>query len=80
MKPPPLTPGLHWVDLPCPRCGSIETVAVSLSSVLTTPADDQPSLKLRCKSKATDHDCGQGRMLDTSDLLPIDTSIEGAKP
>jgi len=72
-KPPPLSIGMHWVDLPCPRCGALETVAVVLSAVLSTPTDEQPSLKLRARSKATDHDCGQGRMLDTVELLDVST-------
>lgn len=71
-RPAPLTPGIYWVDLPCPRCGALETVAVVLSAVLTTPTDEEPSLKLRAKSKPTDHDCGQARMLDTAELLPMD--------
>lgn len=76
-RPAPLAPGIYWVDLPCPRCGALETVAVVLSAVLTTPTDDQPSLKLRARTKATDHDCGQARMLDTRDLLPLGVPEHG---
>ena len=72
-KPAPLTPGIYWVDLPCPRCGALETVAVVLSAVLTTTADED-TLKLRAKSKPTDHECGQARLLDTRDLLPMGTT------
>lgn len=54
--------GLHWVDAPCPRCGQIETVAIVLSSVLTSPENETPSLRVRAKGKAADHDCKQTRM------------------
>lgn len=67
--PPPLGVGLYWVDLPCPRCSALETVAVHLSAVLTTSTDDEARLKLRARSAPTDHDCGQTRMLDTAQLL-----------
>lgn len=70
-RPAPLMPGTYWVDLPCPRCGAIETVAATLTAVLTVPGDAGASLKLRVKTKPTDHDCGQGRMLSTADLLPL---------
>jgi len=73
MKPQPLTTGLYWVDLPCPRCHALETVAVVLSSVLTTPDEDEPSLRLRAKSRPIDHLCGQGRMIPTDELtLDVD--------
>lgn len=68
MKPPPL---IHWVDLPCPRCGALATVAANLSAVLTTAADEEPTLRLRCRSKAVDHECGQGRLLETAELLDL---------
>ena len=67
--PPPLSTGIYWVDLPCPRCGALSTVAAVLSAVLTQPSDDQPSLKLRVRSKAVDHNCGQGRMMETAELF-----------
>lgn len=66
---PPLTTGIYWVDLPCPRCGALATVGATLSVILTTPQDEEPTLKLRVRSKPVDHACGQGRMLDTSDLF-----------
>lgn len=66
--PPTLTTGLYWVDLPCPRCHALETVAVVMSSILTTPDEAEPSLRLHAKSKAIDHRCGQGRMLTTDEL------------
>jgi len=77
MKPAPLTTGLYWVDLPCPHCHALETVAVVLSSVLTTPDEDEPTLRLRARSKATGHQCGQGRMLATADLT-LDVDVDGA--
>jgi hypothetical protein len=70
-KPPPLTVGIYWVDLPCPRCGALATVAAHLSAVLTTPTEEEPSLRLKVRSKAVDHECGQGRMLDTAELLDL---------
>jgi hypothetical protein len=72
VKSAPLTTGIYWVDLPCPRCHALETVAVVLSAVLTTPTDAEPSLRLHAKSKAADHDCGQTRMLETAELLPLE--------
>jgi hypothetical protein len=69
---PPLTTGVYWIDLPCPRCGALATVAAVLSSVLTTPSEAEPSLKLHCRTKAVDHACGQGRLLDTGDLLDVE--------
>lgn len=62
MKNQAISTGLHWVDAPCPRCGELETIAIVLTSVLTTPQDDSPSLKVRAKSKGLDHDCTQTRI------------------
>src|SRR4029079_15097314 len=68
MKPAPLTTGIYWVDLPCPRCHALETVAVHLSANLTPHDQETPTLRLRAKSSAVDHQCGQGRMLATDEL------------
>lgn len=51
--------GTYLVEAPCPNCGVIEEVLVGLRSVLTTPQDDQASIKVSCKGKARDHNCGQ---------------------
>jgi hypothetical protein len=67
-KPSTLTTGTYWVDLPCPRCHALETVAVLLSAVLTTADEETPTLRLRTKSAPVDHQCGQGRMLTTDEL------------
>lgn len=54
--------GLHWIDAPCPRCGEIETLAIVIQSVLTTPQDDTPNLRVKARSKAIDHNCAQTRI------------------
>lgn len=51
--------GTHWVEAPCPRCGALEVIGVHLASVLTTPQDEIPSLRVRAKAKPVDHDCRQ---------------------
>lgn len=62
--PKTLSTGVYVVEAPCPRCGVIEEILVSLRSVLTTPEDDPGSLRVKLKGKARDHDCKQGRLTD----------------
>lgn len=60
MSSPPRVPaGLVGVEVPCPACGVLEFIAVRLSGVLTTPDDDTPSLRVKCKGKPLDHECGR---------------------
>ena len=54
-----LATGTYLVEAPCPRCGVIEEILVSLRSVLTQPEDDTGSIRVRLKGKARDHDCKQ---------------------
>lgn len=61
---PPLMIGTHIVDVPCPRCGALESILVRLSGVLTEGTDDEAKLRLRAKSQARDHMCGSRRMFD----------------
>ena len=77
MKPaPPLSIGTHVVDVPCPRCGSLETILVRLSAVLTEGTDEETTLKLRARSKAADHMCGSRRLLDGAGVLTLSTIDE----
>ncbi|GAB3889013.1 hypothetical protein [Terrabacter terrigena] len=73
---PPLSIGTHIVDVPCPRCGSLETILVRLSSVLTEGTGDDTTLKLRARSKAVDHMCGSRRLLDGAGVLTLSTIDE----
>lgn len=57
-----LSTGVYLVEAPCPRCGVIEEILVSLRSVLTQPEDDAGSIRVRLRGKARDHDCKQGRL------------------
>jgi hypothetical protein len=57
-----LQTGTYLVDAPCPRCGVIEEILVSLQSVLTQPEGDVGSIKVRIRGKARDHDCKQARL------------------
>lgn len=51
--------GVHRVVAACPRCGVIELIFVSVGTVLSTPSDDNPpSLRVKTKAKAVEHDCG----------------------
>jgi hypothetical protein len=54
-----LPTGLHWIDAVCPRCGQHELVAVSLSTQLTVPEGELPTVKVRARSKPVDHRCDQ---------------------
>lgn len=53
--------GVYLVEAPCPRCGVIEEILVSLRSVLTQPEDDTGSIRVKLRGKARDHDCKQAR-------------------
>jgi hypothetical protein len=75
--PPVLQIGTHAVDVPCPRCGALETILVRFSGVLTQGADEETTLKLRARSKAADHMCGSRRLMDGAGLLTLSTSDEG---
>ena len=55
---PRIAAGLVGVELACPVCGVLEVIPALLTAVLTTPADDAPSLRVKCKAKALDHFCG----------------------
>lgn len=55
-----LDPGTYWIDAPCPRCGSLEPIPVALSTVLQVPSDDLTTLRVKAKTKAVPHSCGQG--------------------
>lgn len=57
---PPLRMGFHVVDAPCPRCGLLVEAYVWLSTVLTSPQDDVPTLRVKSKSKPVEHDCRHG--------------------
>lgn len=56
--------GTYLIEAPCPRCGVIEEILVSLQSVLTTPEHDTGSLRVRLKGKGRDHDCRQLRIVE----------------
>ena len=51
--------GVWWVDAPCPRCGTVESLVVELSTRLVTPSDDVPQLELKARVSKTPHTCGQ---------------------
>lgn len=57
MTTPRVSAGLVAVEAACPRCGTLETIAVRLGAVLTTPDDDAPSLKIQARSKPLHHEC-----------------------
>lgn len=57
-----LLTGTYLVDAPCPKCGVIEEVLVSIESVLTLPQNSSGSLRVRLQGKALDHDCAQLRL------------------
>lgn len=73
---PPLSIGTHIVDVPCPRCGSLETIIVRFSSVLTEGTDEDTTLRLKARSKAADHMCGSRRLLDGAGVLTLSTIDE----
>lgn len=76
----PLTVGTYAVDLPCPRCGSLEAVLVRLTSVVTEDTDtDTATIKLRARSRSTEHLCGSTRILDAAGQLTIPTDDEAAR-
>lgn len=70
-EPRNLTPGPWWVDAPCPRCGEVEVLPVSIGVVLTTPGDDTPTLRVTAEGGKTPHACGQTRtpMPDTVSMF-----------
>lgn len=59
-----LTMGPYWVDLVCPECDDVVTVAVTLGSVLTAPSDDAATLKVKAKSLKVAHLCRQLRLFE----------------
>lgn len=59
---PPLQIGNYRIDLPCPRCGALVTVAARLTAVLTADTDDVQSLRLKARSRPADHACGQSQL------------------
>lgn len=67
-----LSTGTYLVEAPCPKCGALEEILVSIRSVLTTPEDDTQQLKVRLKGKARDHDCRQERI--ATDAGMVDTT------
>jgi hypothetical protein len=71
-RPPNLTTGTYWIDLPCPRCGEISSVAVHLGSTLTTPDEGAPSLRVVAKAKPVDHWCGARPMLTAPAMTLMD--------
>lgn len=70
-----LTTGDHLVDVTCPDCRQVETIAVSLSPVLTV-TQDSSSLKVKLSQEKADHDCRQGRL----DQAPEDQGDLFAEP
>lgn len=62
MTAPALTPGTWWVDAPCPRCGEVEPLPLSIGVVLTVPGDDTPTVKVTAKGGKAPHSCGQTRL------------------
>lgn len=73
---PPLQIGTHIVDVPCPRCGSLETILVRFSAVLTEGTDEETTLRLKTRAKAVDHMCGSRRLLDGAGVLTLSTVDE----
>jgi hypothetical protein len=54
----PIVPaGLVGVEVACPQCGVLERIAVQLVGVLTMPADDGSTLRVKAKSRPMDHEC-----------------------
>lgn len=62
-----LSTGHYVIEAPCPRCGVIEPMPVTIAAVLTEPTDDDPTLKVRLKGKAIVHDCRQTRITIAAD-------------
>lgn len=60
--PKSLDTGVYTINLPCPRCGVIEEVLVSIKSQLTTPQDEIGKLAAKLKGRPVDHDCQQQRI------------------
>ena len=67
-----LNVGRHAVEAPCPTCGVIELIFVTLSTVLTTPNDDDATLRVKAASKPVIHLCGQETI---SDLLSAGSGV-----
>lgn len=75
----PLQIGTYIVDAPCPRCGSLESILIRLTSVLTEDTDsDVATLRARMKAKAVDHMCGSRRLLDGVGMLTVHTNDDKA--
>ena len=63
-NPKHLPVGLHAVEAPCPNCGVLELIWVTLSTVLTSPSDADATLKVKAASKPVVHLCGQETIED----------------
>jgi hypothetical protein len=56
--------GDHKVDLVCPECGAVVSVAAQLATVRTVIGDDPGTLKLRAVSAKIEHDCRQALLFE----------------
>jgi hypothetical protein len=56
-----LHPGTYQVAAPCPRCGSVELVGVTISTVVTL-TEEGGTLRVKLKGKGHDHDCTQATL------------------
>lgn len=68
---PDLELGLHTVAAECPRCKRTEAMMIVIDVNLVIPRFDTPSLKLKARSKALDHDCRQTTVTDSSENVVI---------
>lgn len=65
--PATLKTGVYYVDAPCPRCGAIEEILISIRSVVTIPETDTGKLAVKLRGKPRDHDCRQNRLTQLVD-------------
>lgn len=74
--------GLHTVEVECPRCRRKEVMTIVIDVNLVIPRFDIPSLKLKSKSKALDHDCYQSAIPDNGIRIDFSTGeiIEPTEP
>jgi hypothetical protein len=65
MADKPLQLGWHDVALDCPDCGDQVVVRVELLTARHIATDEASTLRLKVKTKKTEHACGQGRFPGT---------------
>lgn len=72
----PLTIGVYDVALECPECGETVVISAQLVTVRQSATDEAVTLRLKVKSKRTEHKCGVPRLpfTDVGDAVVVNAT------